>query len=401
MSSEPVLPIETEFSNSTIGIIGTYTIHRYDNPSLIEKEWIELDQSMNGNIYQSYEWASVTCKTFERDNTPCIIAGWENGTVQFVLPMVIEGGFFKTLRWIGGSHANICGGVFSTKFLKYSDPYFMKKLFELIGKSIGGIGKTNLTNQPLKFGDYDNPMLHLEHQTSVNMMYMIDFSNGMDGLLAQVNGKRKRKLWRKQNRMADEMGGMELVKPKSEMDIREAIDEFLVMKAERFRELGITDVFADDNTRDFLYEAALHPRKNGVKLFDIYQLKIGGITRGFCALGMFHDYAQAYVIAVKYDEFEKHSPGEMLLYSVIEALIDEGYMKFDLGVGLERYKQSWCPNHQELFDTILPLSAASIPYVTANRIKQDAKRYLRNNEAFWSNYKKVRKLTGKLNNRQG
>lgn len=383
-------------AESFIGSIEGFQIYRFEEPHSIEQDWRALGRGDTGNIYQSYNWAKITLRTFEKHNTPCIIVGKDAKGVQFILPMVLEGGFFKVLRWIGGSHANICSGLYSEEFLKIVDKPFMQELFTLIGKSIGGIGKTNLGNQPMEISSYPNPMLLLQHQKSVNKMYELYLENGMDGVLEASNSRRKRKLWRKQNRTADEMGGYELFIPKTDEDIKLVLNEFLKLKAERFKEMGINDVFDNEETKDFLFQSALEPEMDGIKLFEIYQLKVGGKTRAVCAIGNFRDYSQAYINAVSYDDFAKFSPGDMILYAMIEDLIDRKFSKFDLGVGYERYKESWSSVEKEMFDNILPISTASIPYVTTSRIKSDAKRYLRNNAKLWTKYKQIRKLKAKV-----
>lgn len=401
MGSNSYAKMETMTNcRNTLGYAGEYCVEACSNPEIIKDEWEALQASKTACIYQSYDWVNIACKTFESKNTPFIVSGKDKSGLQFILPMVIEEGFIKTLRWIGGSHANICSGMYSKNFLEKADKNIIEETFKLISASLGGIVIANLNNQPLELSSRPNPLLHLPHQASVNIMYDIDLTLGMDGILDSGSGKRKRKLWRKQNRVAEKMGGFELVIPQTKEDITQALKEFKTFKAARFKDLGIKDIFAEDESINFLIQLAHQPMKDDIQQFRIFQLKIGGETRAIYAVGIFGDYCQAYVNAVKYDEFAEQSPGEMIMYAMLENLIEQGYKKLDMGVGNERYKRSWCPGQHDLFDTIRPMTPIAIPFNRLLQIKNNAKRYVRNNEKIWSIFKKLRKIKGSIFNKR-
>ena len=383
-----------------IGYAGDYCIQTLSTPELIKDEWVALQRENTACIYQNYDWIRIACQTLEQNNSILIVTGRLNDKLHFILPLVSEDGLSKTLRWIGGTHANICSGIFSEEFLKSAAADVMPAALKVIGKSVSGIVKTQLHNQPFTLKSYKNPMLSLPQQPSVNSMYDMDLRDGMDAILDQGSGKRKRKLWRKQNRVAEGMGGYELVSPATHADILEAIDEFIVLKGKRLTDMGIQNIFSDKKTIDFFIQMAVTPPIESGHLFKIYQLKIQNKTRAMYALGIDGDYCQAYVNAVEYDEFSDHSPGEMILYAMIEQLIADGYAKFDLGVGDERYKRSWCPGKHPLFDTNIPLSASAYPIIFGLKAKNTVKRYVRNNPELWTRLKKIRKAKASLFNKK-
>lgn len=379
-----------------LGYVGDLCIQCLRTPEKLETEWKELQKAETANIYQNYDWVRIACNTLEKNNQIHIVTGRNQDGLQFILPMALDGSLFKTLRWIGGTHANICSGVYSETFLKSAHQALMQRIFKIISKSIDGVAQSKLSNQPMVLKGHKNPLAFLPQQTSVNNMYDMDLRNGLDAILDAGSGKRKRKLWRKQNRVAESMGGYELFTPESDEAIIKAVDEFLVLKAKRLHSMGIHNIFADQDTVDFLKQMALAPDLENGKLLQIFQLKIAGKTRAMYAYGVQGKYCQAYVNAVSYDEFSEHSPGEMVLYAMVTHLIEQGYERFDLGVGDERYKISWCPGKHKLFDTILPLSAYSVPLVFGLRITNIVKRYARNNPNIWLKLKKLRKAKAAL-----
>ncbi len=386
----------TSDNTDVLGYVGDYCIQRLSAPENIEVEWKELQKQQTASIYQNYDWVKIACSTIEKAHEVFIVFGRNKNGIQFILPMALEGSYYKTLRWIGGSHTNICSGLYSEEFLKSSNKSIMRKLFRIIAKSIEGIAQTKLVNQPAHLKSYENPLLHLGRQNSVNNMYDMDLRDGLDAILDQGSGKRKRKLWRKQNRVAESMGGYELVTPTTPDAILEAVDEFMILKGKRLHELGVRNVFSDKDTIDFFFQLATHSPIEDGNLFRIFQLKIQNKTRAMYAIGIQGKRTQAYVNAVEYDDFSDHSPGEMILYAMIERLIEESYEYFDLGVGDERYKRSWCPGMHPLFDTNVPLSPYAVPIIFGSRMKNIVKRYARNNPNIWLKFKKLRKIKAAL-----
>ncbi|MEL7429486.1 MAG: GNAT family N-acetyltransferase, partial [Pseudomonadota bacterium] len=111
---------------------------------------------------------------------------------------------------------------------------------------------------------------------------------------------------------------------------------------------------------------------------------------------MFDNYCQAWINSVTYDDFADQSPGEMVLYLMIEQLIEEGYTKLDLGIGAERYKYSWCREDKKLFDVLMPLSAGAVPLMLMLKAKTHLKAKLRNDERVWKHIRRVRRFLGNL-----
>ena len=377
---------------TVLGVVGDYCLQLASHPSEIKDDWEGLQSAGTSCIYQNFDWVRIAIETIDKHETPYIVVGSNHQGVQFILPMVLESGFVKTLRWAGGTHANICSGIFTQDFLKTTDASTMRHVFQIIARSIPGIAVARLSNQLHDLSGHSNPLKYLPSQKSVNLMYDMDLRNGIDRILDMGNGKRKRKLWRKQQRVAETMGGYELVVPETRGEITDAINQFRELKAMRFSELGINDVFAGEEAREFLMNLALEPEKDNIQLFRLLLLKVGGQTRAMYGCAMFGDYCQANVNAVTFDDFSDQSPGEMIMYAMIEYLIENGFKRLDLGVGNERYKFSWCQQSTELFDTIMPLSVLATPIMFGLQAKLRIKGYLRNNSLFWEKYKKFRKL---------
>ena len=192
----------------------------------VKTMWKSLEKKCTGAIYQNFDWIRIAYETLERSHQPLIIHGNIGSGRTFIIPLVVVDGIFKTVRWPGGKHANICCGIYSRSFLENVDEKIMKQIISFISKEVSGTALLQLYSQPKKIGQFRNPMLLLPNQDSQNILFEISLEQGLDGVLNAGNGKRKRQLFRKQSRVAEELGGFELVSPETPAEIKAALELF-------------------------------------------------------------------------------------------------------------------------------------------------------------------------------
>jgi CelD/BcsL family acetyltransferase involved in cellulose biosynthesis len=242
-----------------------------------------------------------------------------------------------------------------------------------------------------------NPLLQLPNQMAGDPFYMMDLSGGLEAVLQNGNAKRRRYEFRRRLKTAEQMGGYEFVIPKSTADINKALDDFFIQKSARFKQLGVKDVFSDDNIQRFVRCLATQQSINNEPLLKLMELKVGGKTRALYAGASANNvHFQAWFNSVTYDDFAEHSPGDMILTPMIEYLVSQGYQSMDFGVGKERYKQSWCQSHDNQFHTVLPLSMISVPIVEIMKLKTMLRDRIRNDDRIWPHVKNARKRLSSL-----
>lgn len=205
--------------------------------------------------------------------------------------------------------------------------------------------------------------------------FAISLEGGLEAVLERGNGKRKRKKFRAQQRHFEDRGGYRFRDlPRAERAA--ALDLFLRQKNERFRALAIPDPFADAGIRTFLIalfeDPATDARLYAIESGGDIKAMLGGIVGQQTFWGMFSSYADDADAAV--------SPGELLLWHMVERLSQEGLCALDLGPGAERYKQAWCDRTIPQVDATLALTAAGRVYVGAARLLADASRAVKRHE---------------------
>ena len=362
------------------------------NIDSLETEWRELENDANISIYQRFDWVTNCISTFElkSDFQSMVVAGRMNGKLIFVLPLAVQNGWLRKIHWIGGSHSNFNLPLISSAYGRYLGSDDIRLIFERIIKLLPENGYLELCCQPVAWAGHANPLLALNYQPSTNDAFAIDLSGGFDAVLDFGNGKRKRKKFRTQMRSADGRGGAQLVEATTKSEVLEILECFHNQKFDRLREQGLRDVFGAKNTKLFLRQLAINSLNMDEPVLNLFALKIDGKYRAICGGGVLGNHFSACFTSFSDDELAHISPGEMLLYMMIEKLVSDGFMSMDLGVGDERYKQSWCSQKIEMFDVILSSSKIASGWVWLMRTYLALKRQIRKNAVAWNFFKRMR-----------
>lgn len=370
----------------------------YDRIESIREEWLEAEKRSQISVYQRYEWVESYLRSQQSNKQiqPFIIVGRFEGKTVFILPCEIHGGLFRRLKFIGGSHVNFNLGILPDNGgLRMTSADF-QKVFARISNLVPGLGYLAFCCQPEFWQGEPNPIVGPNHQRSANPAFLLDLQGGFEATLARGNAKRKRKKFRSQCRATEEMGGYELHQPATAHEIRRVVDVFLEQKSRRLKELGIRDVFAGSHMRDYLIGLATRSMDMDEPLLTLYSLRIGGEIAAVFGGGVQSKRLSGFFSSIDEENFGSISPGEMLLYLVVEDACSRGYVQMDLGAGDERYKRSWSTEVVDMYDLFVPINAMCIPVAAARKFYGLMRRRVREDERYWELYKKARRIKSSL-----
>lgn len=355
--------------------------------------WRQLEAEEGSSVYQRHEWSSIALATLERERgaRPFIVTAHYDGRPVMILPLVAVGGIYPHLRWIGGSHVNFNMGLYSREFRDIVGVHEMAALMQRIAALAPRALTFRLCCQPQHWKGKRNPMAGLDHQRSTNPAYFMDLAGGFDAVLARGNGKRKRKKFRQQCKEADRAGGYRFIDARDAMTVNWLLGVFFEQKSERLRKHGIHNVFADKGAREMLSTLALSSLGSDQPLLQLFGLEVGGKLRAVFGGGAKDRHFSGYFSSFADDEFAQSSPGEMLLYLLVEELCRNGFASLDLGSGDERYKRSWCDEQQLPFDVIIAASTLGRPFAATEKLFLQARRQIRETPSLWSALRIMRK----------
>ncbi|HEV7417120.1 MAG TPA: GNAT family N-acetyltransferase [Tianweitania sediminis] len=312
------------------------------------------------------------------------------GAVVLMMPLeIIRRRGLTIARAIGGTHAN---GNFPA-----SDPSFARNLSaELTHEIDRSIRRSDLDadlvlveRQAHEIGGHANPLAALASTESPNVALAVDLNNGFGAVLDRVGRKRRLKKHRAQTRKLEAAGGFGHREAKTEAEVEALLAAFLQQKGERFRKLGIENVFTDH--QPFFEQLFKRSLAEAETPFRLHALEVGDKLRAVTGSSHLGDRVICEFSSIAEDELLQVSPGDFLSFLNIEAAADQGATVYDFSVGDEPYKRGWCDLVSTQFDIAVPLTLRGRAYAALLIAASRAKRQVKSNERLWSMVKRLRR----------
>ena len=236
-----------------------------------------------------------------------------------------------------------------------------------------------------------NPLHGQGCALSPNIALSADLESGFDALFEGTSGKRKRKKHRSQVRKFEEIGPCRRFAATKPAEVDALLSAFYDMKAERFRQMGITDVFAPAPVRNAFRRIFVGALDKAAPDFVLHGLEVGGVLRAVTGSSISGGRITCEFSSFRVDELASASPGDFLFYENIREACEDGLSVYDFGVGDEAYKRQWCNIETRHFDFHLPLTARGYAVSAARRATGAVKRAVKENQSIWSILKTLRK----------
>ncbi|MEQ1942546.1 GNAT family N-acetyltransferase [Mesorhizobium sp. VNQ89] len=305
---------------------------------------------------------------------------------------IVKSGPFHLARFLGGSHAN---GNFpaSTRAFLGSQTFDMAALLSGIRARNPKVDALVLERQLPELDGFANPLLGQPHSTSPNVALAVSLEGGFEALLDRSSGKRKRKKNRAQLRKYEAAGGFRYFDARSPEDVDRMLEAFFEMKAERFRKMGIANVFGEIEIQNFFRSLFRDALLEARPPFVLQALEVGGKLRAVTGSSLSGNRITCDFAAIAEDDLLNTSPGEFLFFENLRTACAAGFEIYDFGVGDEPYKRQWCDIETNHFDIVLPLSFKGRLLVTTLGLKTGVKTYVKNSPTLWNLVKRLRRST--------
>jgi CelD/BcsL family acetyltransferase involved in cellulose biosynthesis len=370
-----------------IDIAFSFSVTAADKPGL--ERYGELCRSATFSPSQSPLWVGAWASNAAPD---CLLAFAErerNPVFALCLAIAKEGPF-RVARVMAGTHAN--GNFFpaTDEFVEKASPGIFASLFAAIRRARPDIDMLALERQAKAIGHRANPLLRLPHGDSLNIALAVGLHGGFDALLSRSSGKRKCKKHRSQIRKFEAAGGYRCFRAETGAEVDALLSAFFQMKARRFAEMGIRDVFASGEIRSFFRRLFREALKDETPPFFLQGLEVGGKLRAVTGMSIAGDRLICEFGGISEDELTAASPGDFLFFENIKAACEGGFDIFDFSVGDEYYKRLWCDIETRQFDVLVPLTLKGRAALAAWSATACAKRLVKSNDLAWHWAQRVR-----------
>lgn len=321
----------------------------------------------------------------------------ENGKLVFALPFEIT--CYKGTcigRYVGGIHANANFPLMDQHAQAPSKDELLalKKMAKKLQPELSAF---ILERQLTELEGVKNPLVqHCLTIRSPNLALSASLEGGFDGVLSRVSGSKRMKRHRQQGRRLAEFGPVEFKVVTEADEIETTLDTYLRWKAKQLAAMGAPNTFAGKKMRAFMLanylESAECARKGGEAHFALQVLKVADKPYAILGTCLVDGGISIEIMAHYNDHTNQLSSGEYLICESIQNACERELLFYDLGLGDQRYKRSWCRQETWHYDTVMPLSVYGHILQRYQIFKNSVKSYIKSNQRLWAYASKIRSM---------
>ncbi len=362
----------------------------YTDPTAAIPAWRDLAASAPTTPYQSPAWILPWAETVGaslRISPLIVVARDGDGRAVALLPLGVQSqGSLRVAAFLGAKDSNFNMGLFRS-----GSRWTRRSLVALLREAAAAAGTPvdlyAFRNQPRAWQGASNPCVALAGQPSPSFAYKAELVHDPDAFMkAHLSRDTRKKVRQKMNRLRG-MGPVSVVEARSETEVAEILDAFVAQRSERNTSAGLG---ADDlpALRRFLDRTAGVDGPVtllGLRCGDRIVATLAGLRHAGRFSGMLTSFTADADVA-------RTSPGELLLADVMRHHCAAGFATFDLGIGEARYKETYCPEVEELFDSLVPITFRGHLFAQAERLRLRVKRAVKQSRWAWPLAQRVRRI---------
>jgi len=346
-----------------------------------EPVWRALERS--GDVFTPYQrfdflnaWQSHVGNA-EQLAPLIVIARDADDRPLLLLPLGVDRKFgARVARFLGGKHSTFNMPLWRRDFAGAATASDLAAVLEGL-RAADAADALALGQQPLRWGEFANPMAQLPHQPSVNDCPVLPLPAGAAPSDLISNSFRRR--LKGKERKLQALPGYRYYVAQTQADVDRLLEAFFRVKPLRMAAQKLPNVFADPGVADFIRGACSASLDGGGRAIEIHTLDCddemiamyAGVADGSRFSMMFNTYTLS--------EAARYSPGLILMRNIVDHYAAQGYRWIDLGIGSDDYKKLFCKELEPIFDSFVALTPRGRFAATALAATARAKRAVKHN----------------------
>ncbi|MEQ8305961.1 MAG: GNAT family N-acetyltransferase [Hoeflea sp.] len=359
------------------------------------RNWAQLEQNPDVSFHQSRAWVGAWAGGTGMPVS--VITLDQDGQTLAVLPLEMKkAAGLRIARFAGTAFSNANTGLVADVSLPENaiSPFDLKEALARAGLNADIILFDKMPPEAATRA----PFAQLPRVLHQNPSFQLPLFENFQDVLAQINGKRRRKKFRLSERRLEAIGGYRHITGDDDEQSMRLLETFLKQKPTRLAAQGLPNVFADPGVRSFLARLAMTRSASGEAALELHGIELaGGEHEGtiIAVAGLTRKQGHVTCQFGSIDETiaADASAGELLFYRMIERAAKAGEKVFDFGVGDQLYKRSWCPVRTDLVDCYLPLTLKGRVAAPMIAVAISAKRVIKSSPALKKSAAFLRGLT--------
>ena len=327
----------------------------------LEKVWTKLEQDLRINPFLSFAWLKAWQNNVGDpllSVQPQLVHIYDDKNTYAIFPLGIRRKYnIKILEWLGGINSDYMGPLVHSEFtsIKKFEDYWDMILSKINSFDLIHFQKQN--DQTISILNYmgfskDSHSLHLK---AYNSSLEKDWDQYYKSIKKRIRSDSERQI-----RRLKKIGNIKFDIARSINDKKNIIKKMIEQKYGRYEKTKVWNMFKIDHYKDFYEKLAYLYPKN----FQVHcsSLKVGNEVIA-THVGIYDKKTFYYLMpANNLNEWEKYSPGRLLLIKLLEWSINNKLSIFDFTIGGEAYKKIWCNQEISLYYSLKPMTLKSKVY---------------------------------------
>lgn len=395
------LHAETRARPAFVAQSGAIALALHQDLEAAERDWRHLETNGDCTPFQSFDWLAAWQRnigTLEHA-TLAIIVARRAGQPLFVLPLAVETGLVRRLKFLGQALGDYNAPLLARDFSRIVPRGAFAPIWRDILRLIQDMPTLRhdmvvLEKMPKTIGTQRNPMLELDVHLNPSGAYETALGDNWDAFYTAKRSSATRRRDRTKVKRLGEMGEVRFADPQDSAEIARTLETLIVQKEKSFARMGVPNMFARPGHAAFFRDIASGERTRG--LVHISRLDVGDI---WAAINLGLTFGDCYYhVLASYDDGEvsRFGPGAAHLRELLQYALRRGCKRFDFTIGDEPYKRDWCETEQQLFDHSAAATLRGWPSATLADGWRRAKRTIKHSAPLWNAVVRVRSTVASL-----
>jgi CelD/BcsL family acetyltransferase involved in cellulose biosynthesis len=377
------------------------TLKVFDSLAAAEPAWRLLEAHAVLTPYQRFDWIdALVAAGGETAGRIAIVTVFQTGRPVALLPLIVEKRFgVGCARLLGAHLTNSDWMILDPTIAPLLDRRALTALLAEAGTRAGGFDLVEFSYLPATWQGIDNPLLNLAHEPAPNNLYhAIIGPTPAPYIEHRISQKRRTNIRRGMRRLEEMSGKVELRRVNDAAELDKVHRTFLAQRAERFDQMAVRNIFAEDYFVKFFKTLATRCFHSSRPALSFHALYAGDEIVATCCGAFAGNHYSQYINSTASGPAAKYSLLGVLMAELCDELIAAGIVSTDMGIGDFDYKTEWT-EPQVLYCSSIAVTPRARLLAPLLLLARKARRTIKQNKRLWALAQRVMRLEYDLNKR--